>query len=333
MISAPPQSTLTPLLVRSKKLNADVLNLVETQDCYVLGQLMKAIGDSTYKAYLVKGTDTTTNQNVALLTRIDPVVDLQRYQPSGSDVRVSIPVSGSKCGSTASDTTAVSKHYYTKIVVDSTDILLIGAHFVAFPTLPDRCAQREGQAQIIAQIIQKEGIAKGNEVIFFGDLNDFDDVIPYVDSNVPKSMVLKTLKATGVSSVMTKADVSTRYSVWYDSNNDCVVRVPQEVSVIDHVLVTPQLYSKVSDVQYRHDLYTKTCTNYESDHWPVTFSLSSSGSNGNSTSSSGKSHKGVIIAVVVVLIVVLVLAGIGVAIFLYMRKQKSRTGTYSLSLS
>lgn len=32
------------------------------------------------QVYLVQGTDTATGQNVGLLTRVDPIVAMQRYQ-------------------------------------------------------------------------------------------------------------------------------------------------------------------------------------------------------------------------------------------------------------
>ena len=36
--------------------------------------------DLLLQPYLVQGTDTATGQNVGLLTRIDPIVAMQRYQ-------------------------------------------------------------------------------------------------------------------------------------------------------------------------------------------------------------------------------------------------------------
>lgn len=89
------------------------------------------------QVYLVQGTDTATGQNVGLLTRIDPIVDLQRYQEgtgqfsglllnahtiAGRDVRAEWPVAGEQCKyGQQGGYTSVSKHYFTRIsLTDST---------------------------------------------------------------------------------------------------------------------------------------------------------------------------------------------------------------------
>ncbi len=50
------------------------------------------------------------------------------------------------------------------------------------------------------------------------------------------------------------------------------------------------------------DIKLQTCTNFESDHWPVLVDFGASSTSGNGTQSSGGGHKGVIIAVVVILV-------------------------------
>ena len=62
-----------------KDMNVDIINVVEVQNCAVLKLLIEFIGDDSYLPYLVKGTDTGTGQNVGLITRVDPIIDLQRY--------------------------------------------------------------------------------------------------------------------------------------------------------------------------------------------------------------------------------------------------------------
>ena len=51
------------------------------ENCEALDTLNAFIGaDFGYRAYLVNGKDTSTGQNVGLLTRVDPVEDVRRTE-------------------------------------------------------------------------------------------------------------------------------------------------------------------------------------------------------------------------------------------------------------
>lgn len=54
----------------------------------------------------------------------------------------------------------------------------------------------------------------------------------------------------------------------YDKNEDCKLEVPSEVSAIDHLLCSQDLYDSLSSSTDVHD-YVKQCNppNFESDHW------------------------------------------------------------------
>ena len=67
--------------------------------------------------YLKKGTDSSTGQNVGLLTRVDPLVSLYR-----SEARYDYPVYGSKCGYTGTGSTGVSKHYITEFIFNGMNV-------------------------------------------------------------------------------------------------------------------------------------------------------------------------------------------------------------------
>jgi hypothetical protein len=57
-----------------RKLNPDIVNLVEVENLEALTRLKEwFLSDMNYKAYLIKGTDTQTGQDVGLLTRLDPI--------------------------------------------------------------------------------------------------------------------------------------------------------------------------------------------------------------------------------------------------------------------
>jgi exonuclease III len=157
-------------------------------------------------------------------------------------------------------------------------IALIGAHFLANPTDPTRCAEREGQASVLQKIIY-EYITNGYEIIMIGDLNDFDYEIPDVNNNKPTSMVLDILKGyKGVYqdkytlySVLELMPQNQRFSDWWDPNGDCL---PQktEFSMIDHILVTESLKEKIVKTFVYHG-YLEYCEKYNSDHYPLVIDL------------------------------------------------------------
>ena len=62
-----------------ERINADIYVLVEVEDCSILDYVIDQMTDKTlYKRYLVQGTDSSTGQDVALLTKIDPITPLTR---------------------------------------------------------------------------------------------------------------------------------------------------------------------------------------------------------------------------------------------------------------
>ena len=65
---------------RIKTLNPDIINFCEIEGCDELKMLADNLQDDTYSPYLKKGTDTGTGQNVGMLTRVSPVVNLYRTE-------------------------------------------------------------------------------------------------------------------------------------------------------------------------------------------------------------------------------------------------------------
>ena len=255
-------------------LNPDIINFCEIEGCDELNMLKTSLDDTTYMPYLKQGTDTSTGQNVGMLTRVDPVVSLYRTED-----RYDYPIYGSTCGYTGTGSTGVSKHYITEFKLSNMNIALIGAHFVAYPTDSSRCAQREGQASVLQSVIANY-VSKGYEVIVIGDLNDFDGVVLDVNSNKPTSQVLNILKGDfgeykGKYELISAAEnvqQSERYSDWYDSDNNCNTASNKDYSMIDHVLVTSGIKNKISDVYFYHG-YPEFCGSYNSDHYPVVIDL------------------------------------------------------------
>ena len=251
-----------------KDLNPDIINFCEIEGCDELNMLIENL-DSSYKPYLKKGTDSSTGQNVGMLTRIDPIVNLYRTED-----RFNYPIEGSKCGYTGqSSNTGVSKHYITEYAINNIKIAFITAHLLAFPTDPTRCAEREAQAMVLQNVINNYTI-KGYEIIFMGDLNDFDGTVIDANNNIPTSKVLELLKGDGkyeLFSISENIVQSERYTDWYDENNNCKSS-SNEFSMIDHILVSDRLRNSIVNSYIYHG-YDEYCGKYNSDHFPVVIDL------------------------------------------------------------
>lgn len=253
-------------------LNPDILNLCEVEGCDELNMLIDRMGETKeYNVYMKKGTDTGTGQNVGLVAKIDPLVNLYR-----SDEKVEYPIPGSTCGYVGTPaTTSVSKHYITEYDVMGMKIALIGVHLIAIPTDPHRCSQREAQAQIIQNIVYSY-IQRGYEVIVMGDMNDYDGDILDINADKPLSSALSIMKgsrgqhsgAYNLTNIAYRMEQGERYSDWYDSDNNCNTSSSRDYSMIDHILVTRAIDKKIGDAYIFHG-YKEYCGKWNSDHYPV----------------------------------------------------------------
>jgi len=255
-----------------RTLQPDILNICEVEGCDELSLLNspKYLDDETYIPYLKQGTDTSTGQNVGMLTRLDPLVSLYR-----TEEKYAYPLPDSHCGYTGSlGTVGVSKHYITEYKWYGRPVAFIGLHLLAYPEDPTRCAEREAQAQIIQNVIV-EYVERGYEIMVLGDFNDFDAEISDLNDNVPSSRVLRILKGldgkyVGQYTLYNTAELMSqgeRWTDWWDQNED-LVSSPNEFSMIDHVLVSSFLKTKILNVSVYHG-YKEFYGKYDSDHYPV----------------------------------------------------------------
>lgn len=250
------------------KLNPDIMNVCEVEGINEMDLLRNETSDaSMYHVYLKKGTDTATGQNVGLMTKWTPTVDLFR-----TEEKIAYPLEGSNCGYTGpAGTTGVSKHYITEFEIYGKQTMFIALHLLAYPEDTTRCAEREAQAQIIQNIIA-ENLHK--EVVVLGDMNDFDGQVLDANRNVPTSRVLNILKGADgkykgtyeLKSAAEKIPTAERFSDWWDQNGDCV-STANEFSLIDHVLVSSFLFDKIESAFVYHG-YDEFCGKYDSDHYP-----------------------------------------------------------------
>lgn len=113
------------------ELDADIVALMEVQDCVVLQRMIAAMPSpqkEQYKPYLIfgttrslfflvsnkiLGTDTGTDQNVAIVTKVDPTVDLKRIT-----TRAVADSATSACGATGTTDSGISKNLYTTYCID-----------------------------------------------------------------------------------------------------------------------------------------------------------------------------------------------------------------------
>ena len=235
-------------------LNPDIINLCEVEGCDELNMLVSELNNN-YVPYLIKGTDSATGQNVGMLTKVDPLINLYR-----SEEKINYPIKGTKCGNyTINGTEGVSKHYITEYKFNSINIALIGIHLLAIPTDPNRCVQREAQAQVIQNIIYSY-IERGYEIILMGDMNDYDNEISDIKNSKPTSRVLDFLKGFDgdkkgkyiLTNVAYRLNQKYRYSDWYDSDNNCSTTSINDISMIDHILVTPNIDKKIINMYIYH---------------------------------------------------------------------------------
>lgn len=252
-------------------LNPDILNLCEVEGTNELALLKSEMADGAkYGAYLIPGTDKSTGQNVALLSKSDllPTKNLTRTED-----RMAYPLAGSKCGYTGeAGEVGVSKHYITEFTLFGKPTLFVALHLLAYPEDPLRCVEREAQAQIIHNYIAEYLGAIQGEIILLGDFNDFDGEVLDANSNRPTSRVLDILKGkeSGFYELRSAAErigQTERFSDWWDQNGDCV-STPNEFSMIDHVLMTPFLYDRIVDT-FVYSGYGEFCGKYNSDHYPL----------------------------------------------------------------
>ena len=255
-------------------LNPDILNLCEVEGCDELNMLVENLGKE-YNPYLIKGTETGTGQNVGMLTKIDPILNLYR-----TEERENYPIQDSNCGYNGSiNSTGVSKHYITEFIINNVQIAFISAHLIAIPTDSARCSQREAQAQVLQQKII-DYINKDYEIIMIGDFNDYDPDVLDLNNNVPTSKVLNILKGKQgnykdkyeLFSVAEEVIQEERYSDWWDSDNNCDTSSIKDYSMIDHILVTDFIRKNIENVFFYHG-YKEYCGKYDSDHYPVVVDL------------------------------------------------------------
>ena len=259
-------------------LDADLVNLAEVEDCAVLKALAENLNarpgnaGREYAPYLVKGKDTYTGQNVALLARVDPVGPLDR-----TEARAAYPVAGSACGygGEAHDY-GVSKHYRALFHIGGRKVAVLGCHFLAFPTDKTRCAKREAQATVVRDLAEAARGKGYDDVVILGDFNDYSDAVPDVQGSRPTSRVLRLLRdldADGRDDLAEAAALlpqAQRWTSWWDHlPKDGKDGGTAEHTSIDHLLLSNSLMAYAASAEVPHGMDPTAV----SDHWPLAVTL------------------------------------------------------------
>ena len=247
------------------KFNPDIVNICEIEGCDELKYLMNST-TANYHTYLTKGTDTSTGQNVGMLTKIDPLTDLY-----SSDLTYSYPIEGSQCGYDGTGHTSISKHFITTFKWNDINVAFLSLHLLAYPDKTDRCAKREAQAKIAENIIE-DYVSRGYEMFVIGDFNDYDRNIPDLNNSIPLSKTLDIIKGAessiyNLENTLIKVKQDERYTNWWDKDGNCLSS-SDELVLIDHILVSEKLYKLINNVYIYHN-YDMFCSSLNSDHYPI----------------------------------------------------------------
>jgi len=278
-----------------RAIDADVINVVEVENCQVLHALTVLLGRQYYRYYMVPGSDSATGQNVGLVTKIDPIQNLQR-----SEDRVRWPIEQSACGYHGRHReSGATKHYHTRLRVNNATLNIVGLHFKAGVNHAPSCAQREAQAEVIRALIQRtsrihaicedgSSTAVSAGTIVLGDFNDLDgDVVSAVSREKPRSTVLQLLQQLqpdttdddlhNVAQLLPKDE---RYSFHGEVHGRSLR------SLIDHVLVSQDLLPLVQSVRIFRDapgLGSHNKRDRISDHYPYIVDLAANQLRADST--------------------------------------------------
>jgi endonuclease/exonuclease/phosphatase family metal-dependent hydrolase len=243
-----------------RMLDADVVVLVETESLRALELMIEEnLADMGYTPHLVEGLDSFTRQNIGLLSRL-PVEAAGR-----TDERVPVGVTDQTYG--------VSKNLWARLTIGGMPVTLVAAHFLARPDDPERKDRREAQAEVMRRLVERE-MTVGREVVMLGDLNDFDADVPDRASSTPISRVLRVIKEAGpgpdddLRNVLGDVPQAQRFTAAWDRNNDGTVTM-DELSALDHLLLSPGLYGRLREVRFVHAHEPLRV----SDHFPVVVTL------------------------------------------------------------
>lgn len=238
-------------------LNPDIINLCEINTSEILNKLINSLDDSSsYKYYLSLSQPNFLDQNLGIITRVEP---LQFYRMDGE---TKYPINNSKCNFSGDGIINTPKNYISHFYINNMNIIIIGVHLKAYPNKPENCAIREAQAMIIQKSIIK--YYNTHEIIVIGDINDFDDDVKDYSNNNSNSKVLNIIKGKfGYNPINYKLYNTSEFLKKKERFTT------DRMSMLDYVLVTEKLKKYIKDVDVFTEYEEKIGTDYDSDHYPI----------------------------------------------------------------
>ena len=234
-----------------KKHSPDILCLQEVINEIAAKRLQKTLQnkDLNYEIHFLESRDTYLEQDVVFFTKsnLGVIKDIKVNDPES-------PVYPSKCT-------------ILTCLIGEERIALIGLHLKAIPTKPSAVEKREKQADAVAEHLKRLSNA-GYSPLVLGDLNDWDPIIPDVDTSqkaTPTSNAIKKIKdyIPGgddelVNSLKWVKPMQNRYTYNYKGSK----------TVLDHILIPRAWQDRVFRVTIDHKR-----PDLASDHYPVILDL------------------------------------------------------------
>ncbi len=249
-----------------KQINPDIINLCEINTSEILNKLVMSLHDNSYKYYLsVSEPPNFIDHHMGIVTRIEP---LKIHRTNGEQ---KYPLQYSECNFLGNGIVNLARHYISEFFINNMNIIIIGVHLNAHPTVPENCAIREARAMIIQQQILK--YYHTHEIIVIGDLNDYDDDIKDRANNIPKSKVLDIIKGeSGHNPINYRLYNTSTFLHKHEritSKHVARRRSERVASMIDFVLVTEKLKSYITDVDIFTQYEGTIGEDNNSDHYPI----------------------------------------------------------------
>lgn len=244
------RARMADLAERIRSVDPDILGLVEVESLKALETFNRGfLGDAGYTAHLVEGQDSATGQDVGLLSRV-PITSMDRDPRRG------------RSGNTRK---SVSKNYVAKLDIGDRKAAIIGLHFLARPERQNRVDPRQAQADAVRGMAE-EMAGQGRSVVIWGDFNDYDGAVPDHDGSRPLTRVVEMIRAMDpqdpaddLVNVAERLNRDERYSVTFGRRDN------RRKTLIDHVLLSPELAAGITKVEIPHDRAWRDA----SDHYPI----------------------------------------------------------------
>lgn len=257
-----------------EKLDSDIIILNEVQDyssIEMVRLLLPVKQRNLYRSYYLKGRDYTTEMNVGLLTKVDPVEDLDDFEHQQEEL---VDPDGNVTP------VKVAKGLVAKFAVSDMDgrkemIAIIGLHLIrSDPVNPALNLFREGQARIVVQK-GKKLLLEGYKVIVVGDMNDNDKVA--LSSKDQSSLIKFDASKIVRSSALAMMRTGLVLRNAFESFAHQYIRASTVGnSMIDHILCDHRLKihsNHILQPQMHPITFFYVTTPFSSDHFPITATI------------------------------------------------------------